>query len=131
MAPQRAAAALSYKPHVATSQLLSGTGNAEEDRVLDGIKFPTERWGLVQVNGLPNAAETQKSLPTAHGPGAAKLFAFGADAWLLTAYLQHLALTSEAAVEGATGALRIETGRASCRERVCQYGLIPGVAGSL
>src|SRR3546814_19429414 len=51
--------------------------------------------------------ETQKSLPTAHGPGAAKLFAFGADAWLLTAYLQHLALTPEAAVEGATGALRI------------------------
>src|SRR3546814_15301473 len=36
-----------------------------------------------------------------------KPFAFGADAWLLTAYLQHLALTSEAAVEGATGALRI------------------------
>src|SRR3546814_8588313 len=36
-----------------------------------------------------------------------KPFAFGADAWLLTAYLQHLALTPEAAVEGATGALRI------------------------
>lgn len=107
IAPQLAAAGLSYKPRVATSQLLSGTGNAEEDRVLDGIKFPTERWGLVQVNGLPNAAETQESLPTAHGPGAAKLFAFGADAWLLTAYLQHLALTPEATVEGATGVLRI------------------------
>src|SRR5690606_19611410 len=65
IAPQLAAAGLSYTPCVATSQLLSGTGNAEEDRVLDGIKFPTERWGLVQVNGLPNAAETQKSLPTA------------------------------------------------------------------
>lgn len=107
IAPQLAAAGLSYKPRVATSQLLSGAGNAEEDRALDGIKFPTERWGLVQVNGLPNAAETQKSLPTAHGPGAAKLFAFGADAWLLTAYLQHLALTPEATVEGATGLLRI------------------------
>src|SRR3546814_13332952 len=92
---------------------------------------------------LPNAAETQKSLPTAHGPGAAKLFAFGADAWLLTAYLQHLALTSEAAVEGANGALRIgpegtvlrtplwptfrnghavslgQLGHACCREREC------------
>src|SRR3546814_6287946 len=73
IAPQLAAAGLSYKPRVATSQLLLGTGNAEEDRVLDGIKFPTERWGRVQVNGLPKAAETQTSLPTAHGPGAAKL----------------------------------------------------------
>ena len=106
IAPQLAASGLGGKPRVATSQLLSGTGKAEQDRVLDGIKFPTERWGLVQVNGLPNAAETQKSLPTAHGPGA-KLFAFGADAWLLTAYLQHLALTPEATVDGATGALRI------------------------
>src|SRR3546814_19880478 len=69
IAPQLAAAGLSYKPRVATSQLLSGTGNAEEDRVLDGIKFPTERWGLVTVNGLPNAAETQKSLPTAQRKG--------------------------------------------------------------
>lgn len=106
IAPQLAAAGLSYKPRVATSQLLSGTGNAEEDRVLDGIKFPTERWGLVPVNGMPNAAETQKSLPTAHGPGA-KLFAFGFDAWLLTGYLQQLALTPDASVQGATGTLRI------------------------
>lgn len=106
IAPQLAAAGLAGKPRVATSQLLSGTGNAEEDRVLDGIKFPTERWGLVQVNGLPNAAETQKSLPTARGP-AAKLFAFGFDAWLLTAYLEHLALTADGSVQGATGVLRI------------------------
>jgi outer membrane PBP1 activator LpoA protein len=107
IAPQLAAAGLSGKPRVATSQLLSGTGNAAEDRILDGIKFPTERWGLVQVNGLPNAAETQKSLPTARGP-AAKLFAFGFDAWLLTAYLEHLALTADGSVQGATGVLRID-----------------------
>jgi outer membrane PBP1 activator LpoA protein len=106
IAPQLAAAGLSGKPRVATSQLLSGTGNAAEDRILDGIKFPTERWGLVQVNGLPNAAETQKSLPTARGP-AAKLFAFGFDAWLLTTYLEHLALTADGSVQGATGVLRI------------------------
>jgi outer membrane PBP1 activator LpoA protein len=106
IAPQLAAAGLAGKPRVATSQLLSGTGNAEEDRVLDGIKFPTDRWGLVQVNGMPNAAETQKSLPTARGP-AAKLFAFGFDAWLLTAYLEHLALAEDGSVPGATGVLRI------------------------
>lgn len=106
IAPQLAAAGLAGKPRVATSQLLSGTGKADEDRVLDGIKFPAERWGLVQVNGLTNAAETQKTLPTAHGP-AAKLFAFGFDAWLLTAYLEHLALTPDGNVQGATGVLHV------------------------
>src|SRR3546814_18894517 len=47
IAPQLAAAGLSYKPRVATSQLPSGTGNAEEDRVLAGIKFPTDRKRVV------------------------------------------------------------------------------------
>src|SRR5690606_27781865 len=67
IAPQLAAAGLSYKPRVATSQLLSGTGKADEDRALDGIRFPTERWGVVPVAGLPNAAQVQDSLPTARG----------------------------------------------------------------
>lgn len=106
IAPQLAAAGLAGKLRVATSQLQSGTGKAEEDRALDGIAFPTERWGLVSVAGLPNAAETGKSLPTARGPGA-KLFAFGFDAWLLTAYLERLALSADASVQGATGVLRI------------------------
>lgn len=106
IAPQLAAAGLSTKPRVATSQLLSGTGKAEEDRALDGIRFPAERWGLASVAGIPNAAETQKTLPSARGP-AAKLFAFGFDAWQLTAYLEHLALSADATLPGATGVLRI------------------------
>ena len=56
--------------------------------------------------GIPNAAETQKTLPSARGP-AAKLFAFGFDAWQLTAYLEHLALSADATLPGATGVLRI------------------------
>lgn len=106
MAPQLVAAGLGGKPRVATSQLLSGTGNAEEDRALDGIAFPAERWGVVPVAGLPDAAATGQSLPTARGP-AAKLFSFGHDAWLLTAYLERLALTADSSVAGATGQLRI------------------------
>lgn len=106
IAPQLSAAGLGGKPRVATSQILSGTGKAEEDRALDGIRFPSERWGLVSVAGLPNAAETQKALPSARGP-AAKLFAFGFDAWLLTAYLEHLAASPDNTVSGATGVLRI------------------------
>ncbi|MGV8931998.1 MAG: penicillin-binding protein activator [Luteimonas sp.] len=107
IAPQLALAGLAAKPRVATSQLLSGTGKAEDDRVLDGIVFPTERWGVMSVNGLPNAAVTGQSLATARGP-AAKLFAFGYDAWLLTGYLQHLALSADSSVPGATGVLRID-----------------------
>lgn len=106
VAPQLAAAGLAGKPRVATSQLLSGTGDAEKDRALDGIAFPSERWGVVSVNGLPNAVETAKTLPTARG-AAAKLFAFGHDAWLLTAYLAHLASSADSSVAGATGVLRI------------------------
>jgi outer membrane PBP1 activator LpoA protein len=45
-------------------------------------------------------------LPNAKGP-AARLFAFGHDAWLITAYLEHLA-TSSAGLDGATGVLRID-----------------------
>lgn len=106
IAPQLAAAGLAGKPRVATSQLLSGTGDAKEDRALDGIAFPSERWGVVSVNGLPNAVETAKRLPTARGP-AAKLFAFGYDAWRLTAYLAHLATSADSSIPGATGVLRI------------------------
>nr|WP_242112345.1 penicillin-binding protein activator [Luteimonas aquatica] len=106
VAPQLLAAGYAGKPLVATSQLASGTGKAEQDRALDGIAFPTERWGVASVSGLPGAADTGNRLATARGP-AAKLFAFGYDAWLLTAYLEHLATSADANVQGATGALRI------------------------
>ena len=46
-------------------------------------------------------------LPTAKGP-AARLFAFGYDAWQITAYLEHLATANDARIEGATGTLRLD-----------------------
>jgi hypothetical protein len=58
------------------------------------------------VRGLPSAAVTAVTLPNAKGP-AARLFAFGFDAWLITAYLEQLA-TSAKGMEGATGVLRID-----------------------
>lgn len=106
IAPQLAAAGLAGKPRVATSQLVSGTGDDDADRMLDGIAFPTDAWSVSGTRGLPPAASTESRLPTARGP-AAKLFAFGYDAWLLTAYLEHLALSEEGRIEGATGVLRI------------------------
>jgi uncharacterized protein len=107
VAPQLAAAGLGDKPRIATSQLLSGTGKPEQDKVLDGIAFPTETWGVQGVNGLPGAEPTGKSLPTARGP-AAKLFAFGYDAWLLAGYLERIANSANGKLQGATGTLRID-----------------------
>ncbi|GAB3098233.1 penicillin-binding protein activator [Lysobacter terrae] len=104
--PRLALAGLAGKPRVATSQLLSGTGKAEEDRVLDGIAFPSESWTTRGVHGLPSATTAAAMLPNAKGP-AARLFAFGYDAWLITAYLERLATSAEA-INGATGVLRID-----------------------
>lgn len=106
--PRLALAGLAGVPRVATSHLLSGTGKPEEDRVLDGIAFPGETWTSGgYVAGLAPEATVAERLPTARG-GAARLFAFGYDAWLLTAYLDKLAQSPEASVTGATGVLRID-----------------------
>lgn len=105
--PRLALAGLAGKPRVATSQLLSGTGKAEEDRALDGIAFPTEIWTTRGVPGLPPAAIAAAQLNSAKGP-AARLFAFGFDAWQITAYLQRLATTADGHIDGATGTLRLD-----------------------
>ena len=107
IAPQLAAAGLGGKPRVATSQLLSGTGKPAEDSALDGIAYPTETWSARGIAALPSAASVGARLKTAKGP-AARLFAFGYDAWLVTAYLEKLALDANAEVHGATGTLRID-----------------------
>ncbi|MEN1957810.1 penicillin-binding protein activator [Luteimonas changyuni] len=105
-AAQVSAAGLAGRPRVATSQLLSGTGKPDEDAVLDGIAFPSDAWSVSGVPGLPPARTVADALPTARGP-AARLFAFGYDAWLLSAYLGHLATSSEASVSSASGVLRM------------------------
>lgn len=106
--PKLALAGLVGKPLVGTSKLLTGTGDPAKDRVLDGIVFPTVAWTSGRfVRGLPTADHVARNLPTARG-GAARLFAFGYDAWLLAAYLEHLALDADARVAGATGTLRID-----------------------
>lgn len=107
LAPTLTAAGLNTKLRVATSQLLSGTGKAEQDLLLDGIAFPSETWSVRGLPGLPPAEQTGKTLPTARG-AAAKLFAFGYDAWLLTAYLDKLANGADGKLEGATGTLRLD-----------------------
>ena len=105
--PRLAMAGLAGTPRVATSQLLSGTGKPEDDRILDGIAFPSEVWTTRGVRGLPPASIVGTQLNSAKGP-AARLFAFGFDAWQITAYLQRLATSADGHIDGATGTLRLD-----------------------
>lgn len=107
LVPQLAAAGLSATPRVATSQIVSGTGKPAEDAVLDGIIYPTESWGVRGVDGLPSQASAAARVDTAKGP-AARLFAFGYDAWLLTGHLERLALSNNGDIAGATGRLSLD-----------------------
>lgn len=104
--PQLAFAGLGGKTRVATSQLSSGTGKPEEDMALDGVVFPTDLWSSRGTAGLPAATVVGERVNTARGP-AARLFAFGYDAWLLTAYLEKLAL-GNTDLRGATGKLQLD-----------------------
>jgi outer membrane PBP1 activator LpoA protein len=94
-------------PKAATSQIVSGTGKDAGDAALDGIRYPTEAWGVSGAPGLPPASIVAASLPTARG-AAAKLFAFGYDAWRVCAWLEYLATANGASLPGATGTLRID-----------------------
>lgn len=106
--PQLALAGLGGATRVGTSQLAGGTGKPEQDVSLDGIAFPTERWSLHGLPGLPSpGSAVANDLPTTRG-GAARLFAFGHDAWLISAYLPKLALDADGQVRGATGTLRLD-----------------------
>lgn len=107
LAPQLALAGLSAASRVGTSQLTAGTGKAEEDAALDGIAFPSETWSSRGVAGLPAAAAVATTLPTARG-GAGRLFAFGYDAWKITAYMEKLANSTSGGLSGATGTLHLD-----------------------
>ncbi|RRN58821.1 LppC family lipoprotein [Pseudoxanthomonas sp. SGNA-20] len=107
LAPQLALAGFAARTRVGTSQLASGTGRAEEDAVLDGIVYPTEAWATRGTTGLPGASRAAEMLPTARGP-AARLFAFGYDAWRISAYLESLLSGTNGQLRGATGDLRLD-----------------------
>ena len=105
LAPQLALAGLGGASRVGTSQLVVGSGKAEEDTALDGIVYPSERWNVHSVAGLPSAASVGQMLPSARG-AAGRLFAFGFDAWKITAYLEILA--QQGGLTGATGTLYLD-----------------------
>ncbi|MEO8001535.1 MAG: penicillin-binding protein activator [Arenimonas sp.] len=94
-------------PKLAASLILNGA-SASLDGVLDGIEMPELPWLLNQYGGLANADSVAKTMPSIRGP-AQRLFAFGADAWQLSAYLDRLQKDAGFMLAGATGNLRVDS----------------------
>ena len=106
IAAQLKTSKLAGLPRMATSLILNGA-NARSDVELDGIEYPELPWLLDQGGGLPDPDALARSLPSARGPSQ-RLFAFGADAWRLCAWFDHLYNEPGASIRGATGSLRID-----------------------
>ncbi|HEX4853497.1 penicillin-binding protein activator [Arenimonas sp.] len=106
LASQMDSAGMIGVARVATSLILSGA-NLRMDVELDGIEYPELPWLLGLRGGLPDAESLGRSLPSAQG-GGARLFAFGLDAWKLSAYADMLARDPAAQLRGATGELQVD-----------------------
>jgi len=106
LAPQLALAGAGGATRVGTSQLTVGAGKADEDMALDGIVYPNEAWNVRGVPGLPSASTAGQILPSARG-ASGRLFAFGFDAWKISAYLDKMA--NEGGLSGATGTLFLDS----------------------
>lgn len=107
LVPQLPLAGIAGVPMVSTALILVGGGNPRLNTDLDGIEYPELPWVLGTTYGMPDAATVGRRLDSARGT-AARLFAFGMDAWRLTAYMEHLTLSADNRVRGATGELSID-----------------------
>lgn len=103
LAPQLQVAHITL-PVFATSHIYSGTDDAGDDRDLEGIEFCDAPWLFDAQPGLPSHANIASLLPEASGT-AARLFAFGMDAWNLSPYLAWLRDHPGSYLPGATGQL--------------------------
>ncbi|MCB1626148.1 MAG: penicillin-binding protein activator [Xanthomonadales bacterium] len=89
----------------ATSAVYEGRPNPALDRDLDGLQFCDSPWLLGgYVPGDVPERSALAGLPTTDGP-AARLFAYGIDAWRLLPLLDWLEANPGQAVDGATGKL--------------------------
>lgn len=92
------------QPVFATSLVYAGSDNATADGDLNGLEFCDAPWLFDAQPGLPSHGAIAAKLPDARGP-AARLFAFGMDAYALMPYLDWLRTHPGTYVPGATGQL--------------------------
>ena len=91
-------------PVFATSHVYAGSDDVANNRDLDGVEFCDAPWLFDAQPGLPDRASIATKLPAARD-GAARLFAFGMDAWNLVPYLDWLRAHPGSYMPGATGQL--------------------------
>ena len=91
-------------PVFATSHVYEGSDDVAANRDLDGVEFCDAPWLFDAQPGLPNHDGIAARLPAARG-GAARLFAFGMDAWNLVPYLDWLRAHPGSYMPGASGQL--------------------------
>jgi uncharacterized protein len=101
--PQLRAADIGDWPVISTSAIWTGTANPAQDRDLAGVIFAELPWMLGSADPSPARANVAV-LPTAQGP-AARLFAFGLDAWRLLMHFSWLEANPEQPLKGSTGLL--------------------------
>lgn len=91
-------------PILSTSAIYGGS-NSSDDVDLDGVEFSEVPWllGATNERSIPSRSDLV-ALKTASGP-AARLFAFGMDAYRLLPHLEWLERNPGRPVIGATGAL--------------------------
>jgi len=104
--PQLALAGIQGVPIYATSMIASGSGNPRLDRELDGIEFTEATWLVDNVPDLPRR-EQLEGLDSARG-AAARLFAFGLDAFRIASHYEWLSANPANTLAGATGELRMD-----------------------
>jgi outer membrane PBP1 activator LpoA protein len=91
-------------PIFATSHVYAGVDDTSANGDLDGVEFCDAPWLFDAQSGLPRHDDVANLLPTARG-GAARLFAFGMDAWNLVPYLDWLRQHPGSYLPGASGQL--------------------------
>ena len=93
-----------HLPVFATSHIYDGIEDATSNRDLEGVEFCDAPWLFDAQPGLPIHADIATQLPGAKD-GAARLFAFGMDAWNLVPYLDWLRAHPGSYLPGASGQL--------------------------
>lgn len=91
-------------PVIATSHIYDGRDNPTANGDLNGVEFSDAPWLFDAQPGLPNRNDIATQLPAAGG-SAARLFAFGMDAWNLVPYLDWLRAHPGSYLPGASGQL--------------------------
>ena len=91
-------------PVFATSHVYAGVDDAGANRDLDGVEFCDAPWLFDAQPGLPPHDAITAQLPATRG-AAARLFAFGMDAWNLVPYIDWLREHVGSYLPGASGQL--------------------------